>query len=203
MRPQHSHPRAPGVRRSVRALLAIAALAALAAPASASTVLRFDLDDLVDRAAVIVHGKVLDKQSRRGSDGSIVTDLRVEVEDALKGVEGGTFKFTVFGGVLGTRGSAVAGAATFERGEEILVFLDRPNKRGVRGTIGLSQGKYTIREVDGERLAFRDLEGLRLMDRRSGEIEDAKTEQGMPFDELLERVQARLAETQPDAESGR
>ncbi len=203
MRPQHSHPRAPGVRRSFRALLVIAALTTLAAPAAASTVLRFDLDDLVDRAAVIVHGKVLEKHSRRGEDGSIVTDLRVEVTDGLKGVRGEAFNFTVFGGVLGTRGSAVAGAATFETGEEILVFLGRPNKRGVRGTIGLSQGKYTIREVDGERLAFRDLEGLRLMDRSSGEVEEAKTEQGVPFDELLERVQARLAETQPDAESGR
>jgi len=165
--------------------------------AAAATVLRFDLHDLTDRAAVVVHGKVVSKEARRDDRvGAIVTDLRLEVIEALKGTRGQSFSFTIFGGVLGDRGSAISGAATFDEGEEVLVFLDQVNQFGLRNTIGLSQGKYTIREVEGRRLAFRDLEGLQLMDSASGEVQAAQPEQGQPFDELLAAVKRRLQEQQ-------
>ncbi len=191
------------MRRAAILLVASLAVAVVAAPALASTVLRFEVEDLVDRAVVIVHGKVVDKSARRSADGAIVTDLEVEVEEALKGFRGQTLTFTVYGGVLGTRGSAVAGAPQFEEDEEVLLFLGRMNQQGVRTTIGLSQGKYTIREVEGRRLAFRDLEGLRLMDRQSGKVEEAKSEQGVPFDALMERVRERLTASKHSDGTGR
>lgn len=175
--------------------LGIALLAPLLAPTTAwaSTVLRLGPDQLTDRAEVIVHAKVLAKQARLHENGAVVTEYRLEVKEFLKGGRGQTFTFTTYGGVLGERGSAIAGSPDFEPGEEVLVFLDKINRAGLRAVIGLAQGKYTVREVDGERLAFRDLEGLMLKDPDSGEVEEAKPEQGVPFKELLGRVKRRLA----------
>jgi hypothetical protein len=167
----------------------------LAGVTSAATVMRFDTNDLVDRANVILHGKITSKECRKTASGSVVTDLRVDVYEAIKGVKGKTFSFTVYGGVVGTRGSAISGAPTFDEGEEILVFLDAETRQGLRMTVGLGQGKYTIRVVDGKKLAFREMEGLQLMDRKSGEVKEAKSEQGRPLSELLGEVRARLRAT--------
>lgn len=171
-------------------LLALATV--FAGIASAATVLRFDTEDLTDRAAVIVHGKVTYKQSRKTAKGSIVTDLRLEVITPVKGLQGKTFGFAVFGGVLGTRGSAISGAPTFELGEEVLVFLDREGKAGLRTPIGLAQGKFSIRVVNGKKLAFRDMEGLQLMDKKSRKVEDAKPDQGRPFTEVMDAIRKRI-----------
>ena len=68
----------------------------------------------------------------------------------------------------------------------------------VRSAIGLSQGKYTIRLVDGKKTAFRDLEGLQYFDPKSGETEDAKAEQGRDFAELLKSVKQRLEQLEAE-----
>lgn len=171
----------------------------LACVAVASTVLRFDADDLTDRATVILHGKVLTKTARSLGKGVIVTTYQVEVYKALKGLSAEQaekpFVFSAYGGVTAERGSGISGAANYSKDEEILVFLTGENKIGCRAAVGLAQGKYTIRKVKGKKLAFRDLEGLRLMDQKSGAIEEAKAEQGVEFDVLLAGVERRLAET--------
>ncbi|MGE0708015.1 MAG: hypothetical protein AB7N76_17605 [Planctomycetota bacterium] len=179
---------------------AIALVAALGI-ARASTVLRFAPEDMTDRAAVILHAKVILKQCRHLDRGVIVTDYRLEVRDALKGFRGDIFSFTAYGGVLGDRGGGISGDASFGLGEEVFVFLTPINKLGLRAAVGLAQGKYSIREVKGRKLAFRDLEGLQLMDRGNGKVEEAKPEQGVDFEELVARVKARL-ETKKAAAKG-
>jgi len=161
--------------------------------AEASTVLRFSPDDMTDRAAIILHGKVVAKRARHLAKGVIVTDYRLEVFDHYKGFKGKQFAFSAYGGVLGKRGSGISGAASYRVNEEILVFLAPINKLGCRAAVGLAQGKYSIRTVEGRKLAFRDLEGLRLMDRKSGKIEEAHQEQGVVFDDLVERIKQRVA----------
>lgn len=188
------------MHRSMKAgVMGLGLSLALALVATASTVLRFDAKDLTDHATVIVHGKVTSKVPRALSENVIVTNYQVEVLEGLKGLEEGSlkdgvFSFSAYGGVTAERGSGISGAASYAKGEEILVFLTGENKYGCRAAVGLAQGKYTIREVEGRKLAFRDLEGLRLMDRKSGAIEEAKAEQGVAFDELLAGVKRRLAE---------
>ena len=192
------------------ALVGLALCVCVASSAFGSTVLRFSPDELADNATIVIHGKVESKQARRLSEGVIVTNYVIKVNEALHGgmamkaakAKGETlaelklesFTFSAYGGVTAERGSGISGAASYEKGEEILVFLTGENKIGCRAAVGLAQGKYTIRLVEGKRLAFRDLEGLRLMDRKSGAIEEAKTEQGVPFDSLLAGVKKRLAE---------
>lgn len=178
--------------RSTSLALLVGLLVVLqAAPALATSVLRLTVDDLTDRAEVIVHGRCLSKQARQTPDG-VVTDYRFAVIEGLKGAARGELAFTAFGGVLGRRGSAIAGAPSYEVGEEVLVFLDAPNAAGWRNAIGLAQGKFSIREVDGRRLAYRNLEGLSVVDPVTGEVTEGRSEQAVPFDELLARVKARL-----------
>ncbi|MBL4848501.1 MAG: hypothetical protein JKY65_23515 [Planctomycetes bacterium] len=194
----------------------VVALLLVASTALGSTVLRFSADDLADRATIIVHGKVVGKQARRLSKGVIVTNYSIQVTEAFHGglglkaakakgkpledlglknlgLRGKVFTFASYGGVTPERGSGISGAASYSKDEEILVFLTGENKIGCRAAVGLAQGKFTIRLVEGKRLAFRDLEGLRLMDRKSGVIEETKAEQGVAFDSLLAGVKRRLA----------
>jgi hypothetical protein len=161
--------------------------------AQAATVLRFDVTELTKRAVVILHGKVVSKKARKSKNGDIFTDIQIEVKDAVAGAQGTAYAFSIYGGVLGDKGSTIAGAATYDVGEEILVFLDRANKLGLRTAIGLAQGKFTIRTVDGKKMAFRDLEDLRYYNPKTGKVIHAKPEQARPFDELLADVKRRLA----------
>lgn len=177
-------------------LAIVASLALLATPpAFATSVLRMNLAELTEKAEVIVHARCVRKQARRSPHGEIVTDITLEVFEGVKGEVGRTFEFTVYGGVLPERGSAIAGAPTYKTGEELLVFLGPVNARGQRMVIGLAQGKYTIRRERGKTLAFRNLQGLHLVDAKTGEASEVtEPEQGVAFDELLARVKARLAE---------
>ena len=177
------------VRNGGRALVLVAAMAAVA---SSSTVERMDPDQLTSRANVIFHGKCVEKKARERSDGAVVTDYQFDVYEFLKGAKGKTFSFTAYGGIIGDRGSAIAGAPQFQVDEEVLLFLDTINKAGCRQTIGLAQGKYSIRLVDGKKTAFRDLEGLKLLDPETKKVAEPKAEQGVPFDELTDRVKTRL-----------
>jgi hypothetical protein len=178
--------------RGAALISAVALTLLVAGAAQATSVLRFSLEDLADRAEVIALGTCTESTGRLTPDG-VVTDTVFTVERGLKGVQPGSFTFTTYGGVTAERGTFVAGTPTFQRGEKALVFLDAANKAGCRMVIGLSQGKFSIREVDGKQLAFRNLEGLRLVDPATGKEEEAATEQGLPLDRLLDLVTARLA----------
>jgi hypothetical protein len=165
---------------------------AIMATAQAATVLRFDVKELTTRAVVILHAKVVSKQARKSKSGKIFTDLRLQVLDAVAGAKGSIYSFSIYGGVVGDTGSTIAGAARYDVGEEILVFLDKSNKYGLRTAIGLAQGKFTIRVVDGKKMAYRDLEDLRYYDPKTGAVVEAKPDQARSFDELLAAVKRRL-----------
>lgn len=172
---------------------ALALLVLIASPALSTTVLRFSVEELADRADVIVHATCTDVRGRETPDG-VVTDIELQVIDAVKGATAGaTFKLTTYGGSTGTRGTFIAGSPQFQVGEELLVFLDRPNRVGYRMAIGMSQGKYTIREDAGRKVASRNLAGLVFVDPRTGEVEEAGPEQGVDLGELLQTIKNTLA----------
>lgn len=177
-----------------RAAGALALLLLTAAPALSTTVLRFSLDELAERADLIVHGTCADVRGRETPDG-VVTDVTLQVTRALKGsAPGETLKFTTYGGATESRGTFIAGSPQFEKGEELVLFLDRPNRVGYRMAIGMSQGKYTVHEdASGRKVATRNLAGLRFVDPRTGEVEEAGPEQGVAFDELLQTIQAAVS----------
>lgn len=185
-------------RTLVLHLLAGLLLLGSAPAARATSVERFDLQELTRRAEVIVHGRCTGTESRKDAQGMIVTDVHLEVVELFKVADGADksvkrLTFTIYGGVVGNRGSTIHGAPTFTKDEEVLLFLGEVNANGLRTCVGLSQGKYSIRVDQGKKLAFRNLEGLTLIDRATGEVLDpGKPDQGVPFEELRQRVRTHL-----------
>jgi hypothetical protein len=123
--------------------LVLLAVLALAAVAQATTLLRADVPTLTDHADVIVQGRVLSRASHWTPDHRrIVTDVRIQVEEALKGEPARELTIRQPGGVVGGIGQRVSGLASFREGEEVLVFLERSGP--VHRVAGMAQGKYSL-----------------------------------------------------------
>lgn len=118
----------------------------LALPAGASSALREDLQSLAQGADAVVHGRVLAVTSRWNGDHTrILTDVDVEVVEALKGEPGPRVRITQPGGEVGGLGQHVAGLAAFRTGEEVVVFLGRRGgTQGAYAVRGLAQGKFRV-----------------------------------------------------------
>jgi hypothetical protein len=135
-----------------RALLPFVLLLSLSA--SATTMLRADLPELAQTSDAIVHGTVRRVESRWSGDGRrIVTDVEIQVTEALKGQAGSTVLVTQPGGQVGDIGQRVSGLAAFTPGEEVVVFLERRGKTAFRVS-GMAQGKYQVQRPEGGKSAM-------------------------------------------------
>lgn len=119
-------------------------------PASATTLLRVDLQQLSTRSDAVVHGTVRRVESRwSGDKRRILTDVEVEVIEPLKGQPGRTVLVTHPGGQIGEIGQKVSGLASFSPGEEVVLFLERRGPQAFRVT-AMAQGKFRVeRSADG------------------------------------------------------
>lgn len=135
-----------------------------------ATVLKFNTAQMTSRADKIVLGVVQSKVSRPLSENSrqIYTEYTIKVTETWKNTKSEqTITFKQLGGKVGNRGYFIAGAANYNVGEEVVVFLDKPNPvNGCCFTIGLAQGKYHV-ELDqnkNEKVVSRHMEKLELLD---------------------------------------
>lgn len=147
-----------------RALLPAVLLLCLSA--SATTMLSLGLPELTRSADAVVQGTVRRVESRWSGDGRrIVTDVEIQVSEALKGQPGSSVLVTQSGGRVGDLGQKVSGEASFALNEEVVVFLERKGPQGFR-VLGMAQGKYQVqRSPDGTRvMAVPDLGDLLLLD---------------------------------------
>lgn len=121
--------------------------------AGATTMLRVDVPELTRSADAIVQGTVRRMESRWSGDGRrIVTDVEIQVAEALKGQPGDTVLVTLPGGRMGELGQKVSGEASFAPGEEVVVFLQRRGPQAFRVS-AMAQGKYQVqRSPDGTRV---------------------------------------------------
>lgn len=132
---------------ALRALLPAVLL--LCVPASATSMLRADLPELAQTADSIIHGTVRRVESRWSGDGRrIVTDVEIQVTEALKGQASSTVLVTQPGGRVGDIGQMVSGLATFSPGEEVVLFLERRGPQAFRVS-GMAQGKYKVQRTEG------------------------------------------------------
>jgi hypothetical protein len=129
----------------VRAL-PVLVLVLLSSTVSRATVIApADLNELAASAHAIVYARVTDVRA-------VVTDDRRRVESVIvaeavgymKGDLGRTIVFKVPGGQVGAYRTIMVGAPSFERGDEVVLFL------GTRGPalphlVGFSQGVYRVR----------------------------------------------------------
>lgn len=148
--------------RFARGLAASLGLALLAAApgARATTLVHADLPALSRGAHAIVRATVASVDARWNADRSrIITEVRLEVSEVLKGEALETVILVQPGGVVGDVGQRVAGTPGFARGEDVLLFLERRGASRFR-VRGLSQGKYRIAPNEaGELIAHPELTG--------------------------------------------
>ncbi|MDY7225190.1 hypothetical protein [Hyalangium rubrum] len=140
------------LRSMLRALLAALLLVGL--PSAATTMLRLGITELSQTADTVVHGTVRRVESRWSGDRRrILTDVEIEVTEALKGKPGSTVLLIQAGGRVGDIGQIAHGSASFTQGEEVVVFLDRRGASAFQLT-GMAQGKYQVRHAADTRSAL-------------------------------------------------
>ena len=108
----------------MRALLPLACLA-VALPSLAATYVVPTDETLIRKAGLIVRGQVLDVAPVEDPDGSIHTEITLEVARSLKGgAPGRTVVIRQPGGAIGDRIDVYPGIGSFAPGEEVIVMLD-------------------------------------------------------------------------------
>lgn len=139
------------MRRTTVQSLLLAALASfmLLSVASATTLVKLNLETLTDRSEHIIQGKVMGMESLE-ERGRIVTHVRVQVAETLKGdlAPAQTITVRVLGGRLGDLVTIVHGSPNFSQDEEVLLFMQRLKTRGPGlaplVVTGMAQGKFTL-----------------------------------------------------------
>jgi len=118
----------------------------LAAPASGSTFLHMTRAELASKASAVVVGNVLSVESFWTKSGRIiVTEAMVEVEDTVLGEAPSVVIVRTFGGTVNGYTVEAHGFPTFEKGERLLLFLekDQANPDATR-VLGYQEGMFRV-----------------------------------------------------------
>lgn len=156
-----TRPSRSAARLGAGLLVALALALVLPASALATTVLKMDLEALVGTADAIVVGQVV-AQEAVVEEGKVFTVTTIRVDELLKGesvvrrradgsgsldeVEKAPETLTIkqIGGRTDSLATYVAGMPSFEVGEEVVLFAERPKQLEHFVVTGLSQGKFHI-----------------------------------------------------------
>ncbi|MFT7624558.1 MAG: hypothetical protein ACI9WU_003746 [Myxococcota bacterium] len=168
--------------------------------ASATQVVALDLDQMTDRADVIIMGKVTSVVAERPTEarGRIHTLVTVQASEVLRAdKQAATYTFSVPGGVVGKIGQLVPGAPRFVVGQEVLVLMSRHQGTQRLRVVGLSQGRYEVQRTAGQSAEIvSDRAGIGLVLRDpQGRITDAPASHSVDRHLLvaaLERIRARV-----------
>jgi len=131
-------------------LIAIFFLSCTAKSVQSTVMLKQGLGDLVKRAETIFQGKVRGISHEWNSDKTMIfTTVRVSTERILKGP--GDLKEIVVrqpGGMIGDKGVKVSGYPDFFDGEEVILFVEPFESKGIHSgkhrVVGMAQGKFRI-----------------------------------------------------------
>jgi hypothetical protein len=181
--------------RRLGAVVALAIAAAATAPASATTLIRQGLDELVANNGTIVVGEVLDTYSYWNMEGTfILTDVRVAVQEVLKGdPETRELTVTVMGGSVGDLTTLIVGGAELVPQKPYVLFLDPgdlPGAEGVRTVRYHSQGVFEIEmSRDGLR-AISQASRQPLAPDARGMVEAPGGLEGIPLVDMMRSVRA-------------
>lgn len=138
-------------------------LGVLVSSASATVMKHADLPRLVEISDIIVQGKVTEKDTYFDDDQQrVVTDVTVEVERNYHGAEGDKVVFQQWRGEYDGEFHAIPGDASFEKGEEVVVFLHT----GDDGDVALSalgQSKYEVLRNADQTLVTRNLSSMAFL----------------------------------------
>lgn len=154
---------------------------------SASTFVVPDDAELVAKSAAIVIGSVEGSYAQE-ADGIIETVYEIRVERGLKNFasrvqQNELLRVVSPGGVLGDRGVHVEGAAHFEQGERVLLFLTPGEGRWTVTDLTLGKFRF-VTSTAGEKLLVRDMENVVGWDRR-GQVHREKVRKESGFLEFI------------------
>jgi hypothetical protein len=166
----------------MKKLLSLVALLAVASPALAAQAVAASVEELARSSDLVVRGRVV-STTARWSEGRIYTYAEIQVASTLRGKAQERLTAVTPGGVVDDLGQRVDGAATFTTGEEVVLFLGRPDGGRYRVN-GLGQGKFVVEgkqaRPDTARIDFVDTQ-VRVGERRS---------EAMTVEELETRVRS-------------
>ncbi|MGH8251793.1 MAG: hypothetical protein ACREVI_14050 [Steroidobacteraceae bacterium] len=147
-------------------ILLLLVAAAFAAPVwaqhGALTIPR-NLDQLTDRASVIVHGNIVSTRFEKhpeltGLDTVVVT---LRVKETLKGEAGGNFTFRQYVWDIRERSKH----SGYQKGQELLLLMIAPSRYGLSSPAGMNQGSFRIyRDHAGKDVAVNGNGNARLFD---------------------------------------
>ncbi len=174
--------------------MAAAIAASLAVPASATTLRRMDVDELVASNRTVVVGQVTDARSYWNKDKSfILTDVRIAVNDVVKGnLQDQEITVTIMGGRVGEITTLIMGGPELIPGKSYLLFLneeDLPGKRAqtvrdlCQGAFDLVIGKDGLRAVS-------QANRHPLVPDRLGYIDAPGGVEGMPFNAMVQSIRS-------------
>jgi hypothetical protein len=126
-----------------------------AIPVEATKVVRRNIIDLVSLGDEIIVGKVLNVRDGIDAKNVPYTEVTVEIRETAKGSASGRYTFRQFGltkprdmgnGVVNLNVTP-DGWPTYSQGEDVVLFLYKEAEwTGLRTTVGLFQGKFTIED---------------------------------------------------------
>lgn len=187
------------VRRVLCGVMAVAIAASLATSASATTLRRMGLEELVAANKNVVVGQVLDSRSYWNKDKSfILTDVRIAVNEILKGkLEAGEVTVTLQGGRVGDVTTLIIGGAELIPGKSYLLFLNREDLAGVskaQTVRDLCQGAFDlVIGRDGLR-AVSQANRHPLIPDQLGYIDAPGGVEGVPFNAMIQSIRSLAGE---------
>lgn len=182
-----------GLRRVLCGVMAVAIAASLAAPASATTLKRMDVEDLVAANQNVVVGQVLDARSYWNKDKTfILTDVRISVNEVVKGnLQDQEITVTLMGGRVGDLTTLIIGGAELLPGKSYLLFLNEenlPGKKQVQTVRDHCQGAFDlVIGKDGLR-AISQANRHPLVPDSLGYVDAPGGVQGTPFNAMIQSI---------------
>jgi hypothetical protein len=140
-------------------LLLLAAL-----PASSTLVPRLTLEQMVDEAASVVHGKVLRTWSAWDSAHQFIwTHYEIGVADTMKGRLAATITISEPGGEVNGVHMTISSAPSYLVGDEVVIFASA-TEIGYQRTSGWGQGKFAVGLTNGNKIVRSPDLGAELVD---------------------------------------
>jgi len=170
--------------KHLRIALVIAAISVIcmAGMATASTVIRMALPQLVQQADSIIQGRV-DHTEVKWEQNLAVTYIYVTVEDPMKGARRSTVVIRQLGGNIGAMHVEVSGMPKFSTGEEVILFL-QARRDGNFQVLGMNQGKYQITDD----YAVSNVSGINVYNPTTGRIETPAFVEKAPVEALKSKI---------------
>jgi len=121
--------------------------------AAATSVLPVSLQRMAQTAEMIFHGTAIGNEVRLDqASGRVATYTSFKVIEVIKGNPGEIHTIKQIGGQLPGSNvrQVIHGVPRFAVGEEYVIFLPKASSLGFASPIGLSQGKFDIRKLNGQ-----------------------------------------------------